>query len=359
MMPPPPLSLLAELTHRCPLQCPYCANPLELLKAGAERDTAFWRAVIEEAAALGVLQVHFSGGEPTLRRDLAELVRHAAQAGLYTNLITSAVLLDEAKLTTLADAGLDHVQVSLQGAVSATADRVAAYAGAHAKKLEVARLVPQLGMALTLNAVVHRQNLEELPAIIELALDLDAGRLEVAHVQYHGWAAANRAALIPDDAMLAKADALVAAKREELQGRLVIDYVLPDLHADLPKACMGGWGSRFVNIAPDGRVLPCHAADSIPGLSFERAGERPLPDIWAFSEAFQKFRGTAWMQEPCSSCALKDVDFGGCRCQALALVGDVTAPDPVCHRSSHHARIRAEALSEAAAPPPEFRFRRM
>ncbi|MBB5372178.1 pyrroloquinoline quinone biosynthesis protein PqqE [Acidocella aromatica] len=355
---PPPMALLAELTHRCPLQCPYCSNPLELLKANAERDTDFWKAVMDEAAALGVLQIHFSGGEPTLRRDLPELVAHASKVGLYTNLITSAVLLDEAKLRILAEAGLDHVQVSIQGADAQSADRIAAYEGAHAKKLEVARLVPQLGMALTLNAVVHRQNLNRLDEIINLAVELGAGRLEVAHVQYHGWALANRAALIPDEAALARADAIVAERREALRGQLVIDYVLPDLHADLPKTCMDGWGSRFINIAPDGRVLPCHAADSIPGMSFERAGERELGAIWDASDAFQRFRGTEWMQEPCRSCDRRDVDFGGCRCQALALVGDATATDPVCHRSPHHARIREAALAEAAAPPPDFRYRR-
>lgn len=354
----PPLALIAELTHRCPLQCPYCANPLDLVKAAGERPTGFWQDLITESAQLGVLQIHFSGGEPCARRDLSALVAHASAQGLYTNLITSAVLLDEAKLRALADAGLAHVQVSLQGARADEADRVAHYAGAHVAKLAVARLVPQLGMSLTINAVMHRQNLAELPDIIELAADLGADRLEIAHVQYHGWALRNRAALMPDRAALRAADAQVEEARIKWRGKMVIDYVIPDYYADRPKTCMGGWGQNLLLVTPAGRVLPCHAAETIPGLAFPQAGETPLRDIWEQSPAFIAFRGTGWMREPCASCAFREEDFGGCRCQALAMSQDLYAPDPACQFSPDHKRLQQLADQEAASGDTSFIYRR-
>jgi pyrroloquinoline quinone biosynthesis protein E len=354
-----PLALMAELTHRCPLQCPYCSNPLELLRAGRERDTRFWTGVIDEAAALGVLQIHFSGGEPALRPDLATLIAHATARGLYANLITSAVTLDEPKLSALAQAGLAHVQVSFQGADAATADRIGNYRGGHEKKLAVARLVTKLGISLTVNAVVHRQNLEQLPAIIDMALALDADRLEIAHVQYHGWALKNRAALMPNRAAFDAADKIVTQKRLELQGKMVIDYVVPDYYAKAPKTCMGGWGQKTLNITPDGRVLPCHAAETIPGLVFDLAGATPLRQIWFEGGAFQAFRGTDWMREPCASCDMKTIDFGGCRCQALALAGDPRATDPVCHLSPLHNQILAMAEAESQADVKDFVYRRL
>ncbi len=356
---PAPFALMAELTHRCPLQCPYCSNPLALLKAAAERDTAFWMGVIDEAASMGVLQIHFSGGEPSLRQDLAALIDHATAKGMYANLITSAVLLDETKLRALAAAGLAHVQISFQGAEAGTADRIGNYRGGHEKKIDVARLVTQLGMSLTVNAVVHRQNLAELPAMIDLAVALDADRLEVAHVQYHGWGLRNRAALMPTREQFAAADAVVAERRAELGARLAIDYVVPDYYAQAPKTCMGGWGQKTLNIAPDGRVLPCHAAETIPGLVFERAGDTPLAEIWYGGAAFNAFRGTDWMREPCASCALKELDFGGCRCQALALAGDAAATDPVCHLSPRHHDILHMAESESRADVHDFVYRRI
>ncbi len=354
----PPLALMAELTHRCPLQCPYCSNPLDLLKAKDERDTAFWLSLIDEAAALGVLQMHFSGGEPCLRQDLPVLIAHAASRGIYVNLITSATVLDAAKVKALAAAGLAHVQISLQGADAANANRIAKYKNGHEKKLAVAPLITQAGMSLTINAVVHRQNLKELPAMIDLALSLGADRLEVAHVQYHGWAFRNRAALMPTTSQLAAADAIVAEKRAELGGNMVIDYVMSDYYASMPKTCMGGWGRRQLNIAPDGRVLPCHAAETIPGLEFERAGDRPLREIWEDGRVFNRFRGTGWMQEPCASCVWNETDWGGCRCQALAITGDVDATDPVCHLSPMHARMKAIVTNDALAATDVFSYRR-
>jgi pyrroloquinoline quinone biosynthesis protein E len=351
----PPLALLAELTHRCPLQCPYCSNPRALVGRGEELDTATWQRVLAEAARLGVLQVHFSGGEPTARRDLLELVRHAAGLGLYTNLITSGVQLDRARLAALAEAGLDHVQLSFQDADDGPGDHVAAYDGAQAKKRAVAALVVALGLPLTANLVVHRRNLARLPAMIDMAAGLGAARIEVAHVQYYGWALANRAALLPTRGQLADADAVVAAARSRLKGRVVIDYVPPDYHARRPKACMSGWGRRFINITPSGKALPCHAAETIPGLAFPSVTTESLAAIWQSSDAFARFRGTGWMPEPCRSCDQREIDWGGCRCQALALTGDATRTDPVCELAPDHALIET-ALAETARD--ELTFRR-
>ncbi len=273
----PPVSLLAELTHRCPLQCPYCSNPLALDKAAVELDTDIWRRVIEEAGALGVLQTHFSGGEPTLRRDLPELIRHAVELGQYTNLITAAVLLDQPKVDALAEAGLDHVQISLQDSEPGNANRIGGYKDGHARKLAVAGLVRAAGLPLTINAVVHRQNLDHLGAIIGLAVELGAKRLEVAHVQYYGWALINRAALMPTREQTERSIELVEAARARLKGVLVIDYVVPDYYARYPKPCMGGWARQNLNVTPSGKVLPCHAAEGIAGLRFDNVKDRPWP----------------------------------------------------------------------------------
>jgi pyrroloquinoline quinone biosynthesis protein E len=331
----PPLGLLAELTHRCPLGCPYCSNPIALEPRSRELSTETWGRVMREAAALGVLQVHLSGGEPTARPDLEAIVRAAAEAGLYTNLITSGVLLDGTRIAALAAAGLHHVQLSIQHAEAAEADRIAHFRGAHLRKLAVAKQVRETGLALTINAVLHRQNLAALESMIALALTLGAGRLEVAHTQYHGWALANRAALLPSRGEAEAARRLVEDARERLKGRLLIDYVAPDYHATRPKACMGGWGRRFLNITPAGAVLPCHAAESLPDLHFDQVTERSLEAIWTESEAFNRFRGTRWMPEPCRGCENREIDWGGCRCQAFALAGDASEADPVCDRSRH------------------------
>ncbi|MFC7735221.1 pyrroloquinoline quinone biosynthesis protein PqqE [Roseomonas sp. GCM10028921] len=356
--PPPPLGLLAELTHRCPLRCPYCSNPVELSRASAELDTATWGRVFREAAALGVLQLHLSGGEPAARRDLPEIVAHAASARLYSNLITSGVTLDAERLRTLAAAGLDHVQLSVQDAEAGSADRIGGLRGGHARKLDFARAVEAAGLPLTLNAVVHRQNLDRLAGLIDLALEIGAGRLEVAHVQYYGWALRNRDALLPSRAQLDAATRTVTEARERLRGRLVIDYVVPDYHATRPKACMGGWGRSFIAVSPAGRALPCHAAESLPGFDFPDVREHSLAWIWAESEAFQRFRGTGWMPEPCRGCEHREKDWGGCRCQAFALTGDAAATDPACAHSSHH-HLLDLAVQEAAVAGVEFTYREM
>ncbi|HEY0331971.1 MAG TPA: pyrroloquinoline quinone biosynthesis protein PqqE [Rhodopseudomonas sp.] len=353
-----PLAVLAELTHRCPLQCPYCSNPLELERSRGELTTQEWKAVLSELAEIGVLQIHFSGGEPTARKDLAELVRHATEVGLYSNLITSAVLLSRDKLQALADAGLCHVQISFQGNEAFSADRVAGFAGAHAKKLEVARWTRELELPLTVNAVMHRQNLDQLADIIEMAVDLDADRLEVANVQYYGWALKNRAALMPTLQQLEDTTRIVEDARLRLKGILEIDYVIPDYYALRPKKCMGGWGRQFFNISPTGKVLPCHAAESITGLEFESVrGAHSIAWIWQNSEAFNRYRGTGWMQEPCVSCAFKEIDFGGCRCQAFALTGDAAATDPACALSPRHETIFRLAAAEADQAAGRFIYR--
>ncbi len=339
------------------MRCVYCSNPLALEPASRELETGTWCRVLDEAAALGVLQVHFSGGEPTARRDLEQLVAHATDRGLYTNLITAGVLLDRTRIAALAAAGLEHVQISVQDVDIADGERIGGLAGAHAKKLAAAALVRDAGLALTINAVIHRGNAERVDRLIDLAVALGAGRLEVAHVQYYGWGLLNRAALMPTAAQLDQTTAVVAAARERLRGVLAIDYVIPDYYARQPKACMGGWGQRFLNVDPIGRVLPCHAAPTIPGLAFETVHDRALKDIWQTGAAFERFRGTAWMPEPCASCDQREVDWGGCRCQALALLGDPAATDPVCERSPHHARILALAAGEAAAGTSTLTYR--
>ena len=308
----PPMAMLAELTHRCPLACVYCSNPLELTRVADELSTDEWTDVFRQATDLGVLQLHLSGGEPAARRDLVALTEAAADAGLYTNLITSGIGLTEARIADLVAVGLDHLQLSMQGTGAAMTERVAAYRGGFARKLTVAAWTVAAGLPLTVNAVIHRLNIEDLPRMIDLAVEM------AAHT--------------------------AAQARQALAGTLAIDFVPPDTYAIFPKACMGGWGRVGLNIAPDGKVLPCHAAETIPSLSFDTVRDRPLAEIWYAGAAFEAFRGEDWMQEPCRTCARRTVDFGGCRCQAMALVGDAAGTDPVCHYSPRHTDVAAAAM---------------
>ena len=344
---PAPIAMLAELTYRCPLSCPYCSNPVEMAKKESELSTAQWTDVFEQAAALGVLQLHLSGGEPASRRDLEELVAAARAAGLYTNLITSAIGLTQRRLAALNDAGLDHVQLSLQGTDAEMADRIGGYKGGFKRKMQAAAWIVEAGFPLTLNAVVHRQNLHQLPEAIEMAVAMKARRMEVAIVQFHGWALLNRDAMMPTREQAAEASRIVAEARERLKGTLVIDYVPADYHSDYPKRCMGGWGTTGLNVTPDGLVLPCHAAQSIPSLTFDNVADRPLADIWYKGAAFNAYRGEEWMKEPCKSCDRRKLDFGGCRCQAMAIAGDAAATDPVCVKSPLHGKMKnmADAFS--------------
>jgi pyrroloquinoline quinone biosynthesis protein E len=345
-----PLGLLAELTHRCPLGCPYCSNPVKLDRRSDELDTATWARVFREAAALGVLQVHVSGGEPAARRDIVELVAAAHAAPLYTNLITSGVGLNLETLAALAEAGLDHVQISIQDSQAATADIIAGYKGAYERKNALAAEVVRLGLPLTINMVVHRANIERIEAMVEQALQLGAGRIEIAHVQYYGWALENRAALMPTREQVERAVETVETLRAKHRGRIVIDAVVPDYYARFPKPCVGGWGRRSLNVTPSGRVLPCHAAEVIPGLEFWSVRDHSLEEIWQSSPAFNAFRGTGWMQEPCASCSRRELDFGGCRCQAFLLTGDARAADPVCHLAPQHALVAELAEMRADKP---------
>jgi pyrroloquinoline quinone biosynthesis protein E len=349
---PAPIAMLAELTHRCPLSCPYCSNPVELTRKEAELSTEVWADTFRQAADLGVLQLHLSGGEPLARRDLTDLIRAAREAGLYANLITSAIGLTERRLAALDEAGLDHVQLSLQGTDAAMADRIGGYAGGYDRKMQAARWIADRGIPLTLNTVLHRGNLHQLPRAIEMAVELGARRIEVAIVQFHGWALRNRGLLMPTKEQAAEAGRIVREARARLRGTLVLDYVPADYHSDTPKRCMGGWGTTGLNVAPDGTVLPCHAAQTIPHLTFQSVADVPLRDIWYEGSAFNAYRGFDWMQEPCRSCDLKTRDFGGCRCQAMALAGDPAATDPVCVKSPLHAEVKARAdafASEAEA----------
>lgn len=357
--PDPPLAMLAELTHRCPLSCPYCSNPLELTRREGELTTVQWAGVFRQAADLGVLQLHLSGGEPASRPDLVQIVGAAREAGLYTNLITSGIGLTGRRLDELNAAGLDHVQLSVQGVSAGIADHVGGYKGGFDRKMMVAAEIARIGFPLTINAVMHRHNLGDLAATIALAHQLGARRIEIACVQFQGWALRNRAALQPTREQVEDAKRTVAQARQDYAGRLAIDFVPPDYFADFPKACMNGWGSTGLNIAPDGKVLPCHAAEIIPGLQFQNVLTTPLAEIWNGGPAFNAFRGTDWMPDLCQACDRRDIDYGGCRCQAMAIAGDARATDPVCRRSPHRAALDALIAAETSVAPPPFEYRRM
>jgi pyrroloquinoline quinone biosynthesis protein E len=335
-----PLALIAEITHRCPLHCVYCSNPLQLAGTQAELSTDAWTGVFQQAGKLGMLHAHFTGGEPLARADLAELITAARTAGLYTNLITSGIGLSEARLGTLVAAGLDHIQISFQDSREDAANWIAG-AKAHAHKIELSRAVRRHKIAFTVNLVVHRQNLDHLDEMIAFIEDLGPERVEIAHTQYYGWALANRGALMPTSAQLEKAIATVAEAEKRLAGRIRIDSVAPDYYAKYPKACMGGWGRRLMLINPAGKVLPCHAAEVLSGLSFENVREKTLEWIWQESPSFNRFRGEEWMPEPCRSCERRTEDFGGCRCQAFLLAGNAAATDPACSLAPSHSIVES------------------
>lgn len=344
---PPPTSLVAELTYRCPLRCAYCSNPTSVADRGrpplAVRD---WLRVIDEAAALGVLHVHFTGGEPLLFGDLEALIARAAARGIYSNLITSAVPLARERLVALRGAGLEHVQISFQSRSPVEAETVAGL-DALAAKRAACGWARDLGIPLTVNVVLHRRNLDGLEGLVALAEEVGADRLELAHVQLAGWAMENRDALLPTSSQIAHARAVTRAARARLGDRLEIVAVLPDHHAAEPRACMDGWGRRTVVVAPDGLALPCHAARDLP-LAFQDVRDAPLGTIWAEGPAFRAFRGEGWMPEPCRSCDRRGIDHGGCRCRAFALTGDAAATDPACGRAPDHALVaRAVAATDA------------
>ena len=353
-----PLALIAEVTHRCPLHCVYCSNPMQLAGTREELSTQEWTSIFQQCGKLGMLHAHFTGGEPLARTDLTELIAAARAAGLYTNLITSGVGLYEQRLQALVNAGLDHIQISFQDSREEAANWIAG-AKAHAHKIELAqairRQIDEKKIAFTVNLVVHRQNLDHLEEMIAFIEQLNPERVEIAHTQYYGWALANRAALMPTRAQLERAVVIVAEAEKRLAGRIRIDSVVPDYYAKYPKACMGGWGRRLMLINPAGKVLPCHAAEVLPGMLFENVREKTLEWIWQQSSSFQRFRGEDWMPEPCRSCDRRREDFGGCRCQALLLAGDATVTDPACSLAPSHGIVGAavrEANSGAVAVQP-------
>jgi pyrroloquinoline quinone biosynthesis protein E len=350
--PPRPYTLNAELTYRCALHCPYCSNPVSLGRDAAELSTDAWLSVFRQAEDLGIVQLNLTGGEPLARKDLERLVAGAREHDLFTNLITSGVPLTRERLAALKAAGLDAVQLSVQGVTKEESDRIAGYL-CFDEKMDVARWTQELALPLTLNIVLHRDNLHRVREAIELAEHFGAHRVELANTQYLGWAQANRHALLPTKAELDAGREVAAKARRRLEGTMEVLYVMPDYYSDRPRACMDGWARRFVHVTPSGDVLPCHAAQIITGLQFENVTTRSLGEIWQSSDAMQLFRGDAWMVEPCRSCPNKAVDFGGCRCQAFLLAGDASVADPACSLSPHHGVI--ERARVAATSPGDAR----
>jgi PqqA peptide cyclase len=353
---PNPLALIAELTHRCPLHCVYCSNPLELTNRIEELPAEVWSRVFHEAAQLGVLQADFTGGEPLARPDIIDLIRAARAAGLYVNLITSGMPMDEARLTQLVEAGLDHLQLSFQAAREQTAQEIS-NTKSHAQKLRVLEWLKKVRVAVTLNFVIHRRNIDQIEEMLQIAEASSATRIEFANVQYYGWAFANRESLLPTKAQLDRSLEVIKSAEARLRGKIRIESVVPDYYAKYPKPCMGGWGRKLMLITPNGDALPCHAAKVIPGLEFANVNKSSLREIWESSPAFQKFRGEDWMQAPCKTCDRRTLDFGGCRCQALLLANDPAATDPVCSLSPNRPKVDAilstlsELVGAGLAPP--------
>ncbi len=343
-----PLWLLAELTYACPLQCPYCSNPVDFAHIKNELDTDAWIRVLREARALGAAQLGFSGGEPLIRRDLEVLVEEGRRLGYYTNLITSGVGMDADRVRRLNDAGLDHIQLSIQASNSDLNDRIAG-SGSFEHKIAMAREIKANGFPMVLNFVVHRDNIDYMREMLELAIDLEADYVELANAQYYGWALVNRDRLLPTRDQIARAQAVAEDYQQRYSGGMKIYYVIPDYYEHRPKACMDGWGKVFLSIAPDGMALPCQAARNLPGIDYPNVRDRDVEWIWHESPAFNRFRGEAWMKEPCCSCPDRSKDYGGCRCQAYLLTGDPANADPVCDKSSHH-DVVLEALDRVHRP---------
>lgn len=348
----PPLWLLAELTYACPLQCPYCSNPVDMANYKNELSTEDWIRVMREARKMGSTQLGFSGGEPLTRTDLEELIAEARQLGFYTNLITSGLGMDEKRVQAFKQAGLDHIQVSFQ-ASSADLNNFIAGTDAFEHKLEMARAVKKHGYPMVLCFVLHRQNEPYVKEILDLSVSLDADYVELATTQYYGWAFHNKDYLIPTRQQLLKAEAVTKEYQEKLKGKMKIYYVIPDYFEDRPKKCMDGWGAIFLTITPDGLALPCHAARQLPGLELPNVNNHSIDWIWNESPDFNKFRGLDWMQEPCRTCPEKEKDLGGCRCQAFMLTGDARNADPVCSKSPHHQALvdTVEGIGKIAGTP--------
>lgn len=334
-----PLWLLAELTYACPLQCPYCSNPVNHAQTRREElTTREWVAVLTQGRALGAVQLGISGGEPCVRPDLEDIVAAASELGYYSNLLTSTVGLDERRLRALRVAGLDHIQVSFQGSTARMNDF---FAGSECfmHKLAMARAVREAGYPMVLNFVLHRHNIHQVSEMLAMALKLDADSVELANCQYHGWAWRNIDALLPSRAQLQQAEAEVRRFREVQGERLPVYFVVPDLYETRPRPCVNGWGRTLLAVTPDGCVLPCQGARDLPGSPLPSVREHSLEWIWNESPLFERFRGEAWMPAHCRTCPDRHTDFGGCRCQAYAMTGDPGRTDPVCDRSPDHIQV--------------------
>jgi len=350
--PGPPLWLLLELTYRCPLHCVFCYNPTEFARTGPELPTEDWLRVLREARALGAVQLGLSGGEPLEREDLETLVAEAHRLGYYINLITSGVGLTAPRIAALKAGGLDHIQLSFQDSTRELNDFLSS-TRTFELKARVAALIRAHDYPMVLNVVLHRLNIDHVGEILEMAERLGAQYVELANTQYYGWAWLNRQQLLPSRAQLERAEAVTQRFRERVAGRIQVYFVVPDYFERRPKACMGGLGSVFLGIAPDGTAMPCHAARMLPDLDLPNVRSADIRTIWYDSPAFNRFRGEAWMKEPCRSCPERTHDFGGCRCQAYLLTGDATNTDPVCDLSPHHQLVTdavARAERDAASP---------
>jgi PqqA peptide cyclase len=348
----PPLWLLAELTYSCPLQCPYCSNPMDFASQGEELTTEQWISIMQQGRELGAAQLGFSGGEPLLRKDLEQLVRAGREMGYYTNLITSGIGMDEARVESLKQAGLDHIQISFQASSEELNNRIAGSQKAFKQKLAMARAVKAAGYPMVLNYVIHRDNIDEMQQILELSLELQADYVELANIQFHGWAFENRHHLLPTAVQLQRAEQITNEFRDKVAEQMKVFFIVPDYFEDRPKACMGGWGSIFLTVSPDGRALPCHNASMLP-LQFPDLKQTSVKHAWYESDAFNAFRGDDWMQEPCRSCDEKAKDHGGCRCQALMLAGDARQADPVCSKSPHHHKLQ-DMINQQVDPAVNF-----
>jgi len=335
-----PYTLIAELTYRCPLRCPYCSNPWDLAEHGNEIDTDTWLRVFHEAEELGVVQLNLTGGEPLLRDDLELLIEGAGKLDLYTNLITSGIPLTFERLSRLHTLGLDSVQVSIQSTRSSVSDRIAG-APSFNRKLDAMQWVTALGIPLTMNVVLHRENISEIEEIIALAERVSADRLELANTQYLGWALKNRAALLPTREQIERARTVAAEAKMRLRGKMEVLFITPDYYSEYPKSCMEGWGRRFIVVNPEGLALPCHLAHRISGLRFEHVTQRRLADIWHHSAGFNRFRGDDWLPDPCRTCERRAIDFGGCRCQTFHVMGDADMTDPACSLAPGHHHIES------------------
>jgi pyrroloquinoline quinone biosynthesis protein E len=340
----PPLWLLAELTYRCPLQCAYCSNPLDIAKAIVELDTDAWFKVMNEARKMGAVQLGFSGGEPLVRKDLECLIKQGRREGYYTNLITSGIGMDGDRIAAFREAGLDHIQISFQASSAELNDTIAGSNKAFTQKLAMAKEVKRQGYPMVLNFVLTQENIDQVEQMLLLAVELKADYVELANAQYYGWAFHNRLQLLPTPAQVEKAEVVTQRYREKWGRNIKIIFVVPDYFEKRPKACMNGWGSIFLTITPDGTALPCHSAKQLP-IEFPNVKDHSIETIWRDSQGFNQYRGDSWMQEPCRSCPEKHKDFGGCRCQAYMLTGDATNADPVCDKSPFHQQIKDSVLN--------------